>query len=84
MTYRLIIPAAAALVLACAPAPAHASATITDGKVTLSVRGHGLRVQRADGWMDGHRQGASARLYTVYKGEWPPRPPRRAPRTRAT
>ncbi|MGM9470256.1 hypothetical protein [Streptomyces murinus] len=68
-THRLIILAAAALTLASVAAPAHANADITEGKVSLNVQGHGLRVQRADGWMDGHGAGVRARLYTVYKAE---------------
>ncbi|MEU7428278.1 hypothetical protein [Streptomyces sp. NPDC040750] len=69
MTLRLIRTlAAAVLVLVCAGTPAHADAHITDGKVGISVKGHGLRVKRATGWMDGHATGARARLHTVYKG----------------
>lgn len=37
-------------------------------KVGLSVKGKGLSVNRASGWMDGHVTGVEARLYTVYKG----------------
>ncbi|RZU46500.1 hypothetical protein EV284_1181 [Streptomyces sp. BK022] len=42
--------------------PAHANADVQEGRV-LSVRGHGLTVQKAGGWMTGHRAGARARLY---------------------
>ncbi|MFJ2171251.1 hypothetical protein [Streptomyces griseofuscus] len=57
-----------ALALMGTPAPAHADATKTDGKVGLTVTGHGLQVQQAGGWVDGHPKGARARLYTVYQG----------------
>lgn len=60
--------AVAFLSLACATAPAHANATVTDGKVGLSVKGNGISVKRAGGWMDGHGTGVRARLYTVYQG----------------
>ncbi|KUO19163.1 hypothetical protein [Streptomyces dysideae] len=57
------------LSLACATAPAHADASVKDGKVGLSVKGKGLSVKQAGGWMDGHGTGVRARLYTVYKGQ---------------
>ena len=66
---RMMTAAVALLFLACATAPAHADATVTDGKVGLSVKGKGLSVKRAGGWMDGHGTGVRARLYTVYSGE---------------
>jgi hypothetical protein len=69
MARWLITPAALALALAGTVSPAHADATIEDGKVGLNVTGHGLSVQRAGGWMDGHRTGVRGRLYTVYQGE---------------
>ncbi|MFF5306718.1 hypothetical protein ACFY5F_45925 [Streptomyces sp. NPDC013161] len=65
---KTITVAAAALSLACLTAPAQADATITEGKVSLSVKGSGLSVRHAGGWMDGHGTGVQARLYTVYQG----------------
>ncbi|MCT9114206.1 hypothetical protein N4G69_53795 [Streptomyces mirabilis] len=57
-----------ALSLVCLPASAQADATITEGKVSVSVKGTGLSVSRAGGWMDGLGTGVRARLYTVYQG----------------
>ncbi|MCG0065982.1 hypothetical protein L0F81_22240 [Streptomyces tricolor] len=70
MRHRLITAAVSVLVLAVvgSGAPAHADATVHEGKVGLSVKGQGLRVQRAGAWMDGHGRGVRARLYTVYEG----------------
>ena len=65
---KTITVAAAALSLACLTAPAQADATITEGKVSLSVKGSGQSVRHAGGWMDGHGTGVRARLYTVYQG----------------
>ncbi|WP_033328669.1 hypothetical protein [Streptomyces yerevanensis] len=65
----MMTAAAAFLFLACATVPAHADARVTDGKVGLSVKGEGLSVKRAGGWMEGHGTGVRARLYTVYKGQ---------------
>ncbi|MFI0772953.1 hypothetical protein ACH4TQ_50280 [Streptomyces sp. NPDC021218] len=48
--------------------PAHADAIVKKGKVGLSVKGNGLSVDRAGGWMDGHGTGVRARLYTVHGG----------------
>ncbi|MFJ4585059.1 hypothetical protein [Streptomyces echinatus] len=69
MRHRLIAPVVLALTLACTAVPAHADATKTDGRVGLSVKGHGVSVQRVGGWMDGHGTGVRARLYTVYQGD---------------
>ncbi|MGW0885908.1 hypothetical protein [Streptomyces sp. NPDC002671] len=69
MRHRLIIPAVLTLALMCTGSPVHADATKTDGRVGLSVKGHGLSVKRAGGWMDGHGTGVRARLYTVYQGD---------------
>jgi hypothetical protein len=60
--------AAAFLALSGAATPAHADATVEDGKVGLIVKGKGLKVNRAGGWMDGHGTGVRARLYAVYQG----------------
>jgi hypothetical protein len=49
--------------------PANADATVKDGKVGLSVKGNGLSVRRAGGWMDDLGTGVKGRLYTVYQGE---------------
>ncbi|MFH9964879.1 hypothetical protein ACH4PR_26375 [Streptomyces mirabilis] len=66
---KMICAAAAALLALAGPASsAHADATIQKGKVGLSVKGRGLSVNRAGGWMDGHGTGVQARLYTVYMG----------------
>ncbi|MFE2857381.1 hypothetical protein ACFXJO_40470 [Streptomyces lavendulae] len=53
---------AAALVFAAAPA--HADAKASDGKVGLSVRGKGLRVDDVGAHMEGHGTGVRARLIT--------------------
>jgi hypothetical protein len=66
---HMMTAAAAFLFLAGASAPAQADATVTEGKVGLSIQGDGLSVKRAGGWMDGHGTGVRARLYTVYKGK---------------
>ncbi|GGZ92305.1 hypothetical protein GCM10010344_70030 [Streptomyces bluensis] len=66
---HMMTAAAAFLFLACAAVPANADATVTEGKVGLSVKGKGLSVKRAGGWMDGHGTGVRGRLYTVYRGE---------------
>ena len=66
---RMITAALAALALAATAAPAHADATVKDGKVSLSVKGHGLTVRRAGGWIDGLGTGVRARLYAVDHGE---------------
>ncbi|MFJ4633557.1 hypothetical protein [Streptomyces sp. NPDC088847] len=66
---RMITAALAALALAATAAPAHADATVKDGKVSLSVKGHGLTVRRAGGWIDSLGTGIRARLYTVDHGE---------------
>ncbi|MFF4501599.1 hypothetical protein [Streptomyces sp. NPDC001401] len=66
---HMMAAAVAFLSLVCATAPAHADASVKDGKVGLSVKGNGLAVKQAGGWMDGHGTGVRARLYTVYKGE---------------
>ncbi|MFD9297728.1 hypothetical protein ACFWB1_21845 [Streptomyces goshikiensis] len=44
--------------------PAYADAKAKDGKVGLSVKGRGLRVDRVGGAMDGHGTGVRARLIT--------------------
>ncbi|MFJ2885486.1 hypothetical protein ACIO53_05560 [Streptomyces sp. NPDC087305] len=36
--------------------------------MSVSVKGSGLSVRHAGGWMDGHGTGVRARLYTVYQG----------------
>ncbi|MGW5342879.1 hypothetical protein [Streptomyces sp. NPDC004050] len=59
MTYT--ITAVALLVSA---VPAHADAKAHDGKIGLSVRGNGLRVDQAGGYMEGHGTGVRARLIT--------------------
>lgn len=62
---RMITAALSGLVLAAATAvPAHA-----DGKVSVSVKGHGLTVRRAGGWVDSLGTGVRARLYTVDHGQ---------------
>ncbi|MCL7377015.1 hypothetical protein [Streptomyces sp. 35G-GA-8] len=59
---------AALLALVGVTTPAHADATVEEGKVGLTVKGKGLVVNRAGGWVDGHGTGVEARLYRVYKG----------------
>ncbi|MFJ3899651.1 hypothetical protein [Streptomyces sp. NPDC090083] len=67
---RMITAALAALALAATTAvPAHADATVRDGKVSLSVKGHGLSVRRAGGWINSLGTGVRARLYTVDHGQ---------------
>lgn len=66
---RMITAALAVLALAVTVVPAHADATVKDGKVSLSVKGHGLTVKRAGGWTDSLGTGVRARLYTVRQGE---------------
>ncbi|MFE2972393.1 hypothetical protein ACFXKC_54425 [Streptomyces sp. NPDC059340] len=65
---KMITGTVTALSLVCLTAPAQADATITEGKVSVSVKGTGLSVRRAGGWMDGLGTGVRARLYTVYQG----------------
>ncbi|MDT0547683.1 hypothetical protein [Streptomyces lonegramiae] len=48
--------------------PAHADATVKRGNVGLVVKGEGLSVKQAGGWMDRHGVGIKARLYAVNKG----------------
>ncbi|WP_212908453.1 hypothetical protein [Streptomyces sp. TS71-3] len=60
--------AAALLVLVGSAGLARADATVVEGKVTLDVRGKGLVVKKAGGWIDGHPKGAKAKLYAVYMG----------------
>ncbi|MEU5445815.1 hypothetical protein [Streptomyces griseofuscus] len=67
-THRMITLAAAVLALVGVAGPAHADADVTDGRVSLTVHGHGVRVDRVDGWLTGRHPGARARLYTVYQG----------------
>ncbi|MFI8106683.1 hypothetical protein [Streptomyces sp. NPDC086023] len=62
MRKTIYVMTAAAVLLAAAPA--HADAKARDGKVGLSVRGKGLRVDQAGGYMDGHGTGVRARLIT--------------------
>ncbi|MGW2865633.1 hypothetical protein [Streptomyces sp. NPDC001205] len=52
-------------------APAYANANKTEGRVTLSVRGSGLRVDRVIGSMDGHGTGVRAQLYEFAAGSTP-------------
>lgn len=62
--------AAAAVLLLVAPASAAApaDANVEEGKVGISVRGEGPRVDTVGASMDGRVRGAKARLYSVYKG----------------
>ncbi|WP_329550501.1 hypothetical protein [Streptomyces sp. NBC_00696] len=66
---RMTTAALAVLALAATAVPAHADATVKDGRVGLSVKGHGLSVRRAGGWIDSPGIGVRARLYTVHQGE---------------
>ncbi|MGO4754857.1 hypothetical protein AB4212_40710 [Streptomyces sp. 2MCAF27] len=48
--------------------PAHADATVKRGDVGLVVKGEGLSVEQAGGWVDRHGAGIKARLYAVNMG----------------
>ncbi|MGW7043253.1 hypothetical protein ACWGDT_11110 [Streptomyces avermitilis] len=65
---KMITGTVTALSQVCLTAPAQADATMTEGKVSVSVKGSGLSVRRARGWMDGLGTGVRARLYTVFQG----------------
>ncbi|MBO3681667.1 hypothetical protein ACH4TQ_50170 [Streptomyces sp. NPDC021218] len=70
MKKKICAVAATAFLLGGTACPAHADATVKKGKVGLVVKGKGLSVNQAGGWMDGHGTGVRARLYSVYKGVW--------------
>ncbi|GGU30321.1 hypothetical protein [Streptomyces violascens] len=57
--------ALATATLALCTAPAHANATVEEGKVGIHVKGHGLRVDTVDGYIDGQPTGTRAQLYTL-------------------
>lgn len=61
---RKTIYALTAAALLLAATPAHANARAEDGKVGLSVRGKGLRVDDVAASTEGHRAGLRARLIT--------------------
>lgn len=63
---KMIYVGIAAVLLAGTSTPASASTTVEDGDVGLVVKGKGLKVDRAGGWMDGHGTGVKARLYAIY------------------
>ncbi|MCQ4211350.1 hypothetical protein [Streptomyces longispororuber] len=63
--------AASAVVLTvvpCASAAVPMSADENEGGVSLSVKGSGLHVDKAGGFVEGQANGSKFRLYTVYKG----------------
>ena len=66
---RTITAVLTVLALAATAAPAHADATVKEGKVSLSVKGHGLTVRRVGGWIDSLGTGVRVRLYIVDHGE---------------
>ncbi|MFF3215727.1 hypothetical protein ACFYYB_34510 [Streptomyces sp. NPDC002886] len=61
---RKTIYALTAAALVFAASPAHADAKAQDGKVGLSVRGKGLRVDDVGAHFEGHGTGVRARLIT--------------------
>lgn len=61
---RKLICATGTVLLVCAAAlPAQANANKHQGRVDLSVRGSGLRVDRVSGVLDGDPSGVRAQLY---------------------